>query len=247
MAIDFDGSADYLSYDGASIDETAQLSFSIRFKPDDVTSIQRVAQFRDGNAGFMVVLYQGWLYFSGSSGSGNYGANTSTRLRVSASTGIPYTICGTVAAGSTTKNVDSAYVNGSALSNTGISGAAGWTGGSDTDTLHIGARTDATSFYDGIAAEICVWEGYQLTAEDASALAAGVPAYLINPGAIKIYDPLFVIGASKSLVGEVARSETSLITNAEHPPIVSVGQIVHIGEAAGGGGTILPLLNAYHG
>ena len=230
MARDFNGSTQYLYWDAAHIDETAKLAVSAWLNTDGGTG-DRAVHFRDGtNQGFNINVNGDsgtYIHFLGST-SGDYGANTSTRLKAATSNGTLYHVCGTVGATvSSQKNVLSAYLDGTAMTDTT---GGSWSTGTDSDRLTIGRRSDAVGNYNGKTGEIAIWENYELTAEDAAWLAAGGSPWKINPQALVHYGPLTGSDASNEI--DLISGKSATLVNApsayEHPPVQGTGNVIAI-------------------
>lgn len=241
MGLNFNGSTDFMSYDGSLIDETAQLSFSLWVqKDDDASTSRRAMQFRDDIAGFMISINgdgAGYVHVISGNSSGNWGTSASDRQRAIATNDVYHHVCGTVSTGTSTKTVEAAFLDGVAMSDT--AGGA-WGSGVDNDTVTIGARAGGVGKFNGKVAEVAIWEGFQFTAEQALALASGMPADLLQSDKLKFYTTLQDINAGAIIGGAATLFDSP--DNFEHAPITKAIPLIVPSIAAVVGGGAQPII-----
>lgn len=246
MARDFDGSADYLYWDAAHIDNTALLSVSVWLRADAGSSTRCVhlsGPTTNDYGGFMV-SYNGdsgnfWHFLTRVNSSvSTYGEATSRRLRAPSSTSTWTNIVGVRADDGT---VSAAYKDGSAMSDTG---GLNWSQGTDIERLYVGSRSDGASFFNGQVAELAIWEGYTITAAEAAALAKGYSPLLIAPQSLVHYSPILGRRASEiDYLSGKAATHVSAPPNFAHPRIIYPKRTrVFVPSAGGGGGISIPVV-----
>lgn len=183
MPLAFDGSADYIHWDASHIPEGNGLTFGAWCFPDVINgTFRRALHFRDANIGFKFVF----VNESGTNRAyvvtGN-AANIGNSLRATTSAGAWRHLIGTK---TTSHTLASAYLNGVLMTDTG---GGTFANGTDNDRLTIGARSDASLFFDGVVAHVVVWDSWEPTAAEALALSLGANPLRVGPTPIH-YAPI---------------------------------------------------------
>lgn len=223
MARNFDGVDDKIVYSGAAIDETAIISFSVLIKPANFTqTAKRIIHFRDGNQGFKLAFRgDGGDYFhlltNHANGSGNWGASTSSNLRIDVGTTLKwYKISGSVSSG-TGKTVVRLRIDGVNASDT--SGGQ-FSSGNDTDTVHVGSRTSDSAFFNGDIAELQIWNGSKTDGQlDGSFLR------LDHDNLVFYSRILGNVSPEVDLSGNANNGTITGTTKTNHPPVPMLTQI----------------------
>jgi hypothetical protein len=120
---------------------------------------------------------------------------------------------------------------------------------SGMDTTYIGAVPGAAvvSFFDGLLAEVAVWN-VALSSSEKDALAARVSPLRIRPASIAAYWPIFGVGSPEpSYVGAFPMTLTNAPVVADHAPVAPPFFIADwfgaFTAAAPGGGVGLPVIS----
>ena len=246
MAINFSGTAERLEYTSSNVEQvTALVAFSVWFNKDSSSTISRALMLGGGAGGdgFMVAFnfssFNG-VDIVGSRNSGNWGGQANGKLRAATTVGQWHHVCGTVSANGLSeagsKEILSAYLDGVLMTDTG-GGAA--SPGSGNTIVSIAARAGGTSHFDGQLAEVAIWEGVEITSEEALALAAGAPATSIQSQAIKFYSRLDEINSSDLITGN-AVTVVGTPDNTEHAPVTQVPLNAVVPTVSVGGQNLSP-------